>query len=288
MVISDGNQFGPGVPAITCGLRGLLSYELRIDGPNRDLHSGSFGGCVANPANALADVLASMRNGHEEILLPGFYDDVLPLSDLERCELAALPFDEKLFLEGLGVDASCGEDGFSLLERRWGRPTFDVCGLWGGHCQEARRNIVPAAAGAHFSFRLAPQQEPQKIASVLRQWVTERMPRGLRWELIERQRSPSVLVSRESPWVSAAIGAITDVFGRPPALIREGASIPIVATLQQRLNADPLLIGWGQNTDNTHGPNERFSLDDYHRAAVTHCHLWRRLAELSTRAIDRR
>ena len=141
---------------------------------------------------------------------------------------------------------------------------------------------MPAAAGAHFSFRLVPRQEPQKITNALRQWVAERIPAGLRWELIECQSAPSVLVSRESPWMKAAVGAIADAFGRPPLLIREGASIPVVAALQQRLNADPLLIGWGQSTDNTHGPNERFSLADYHMAAVAHCHLWKRLAGLST------
>lgn len=284
IVVSDGNQFGPGLPAITYSLRGVLCYELRIDGPNRELHSGSFGGCVANPANALADALASLRDARGRVVLPGFYDDVVPLSEAERREWEAMPFDERGFLEELGVDHGHGEDGFSLLERRWARPTFDVCALWGGHCQQPRRNIVPSAAGAHFSFRLAPLQDPQKITLALRQWLTERIPAGLRWELTEHQSSPSVHTPRESRWLDAARLAIEDAFGpgRPPLLIREGASIPVVSTLQQRLKADPLLIGWGQATDNTHGPNERFSLDDYHIAGVAHCHLWKRLANVAT------
>ncbi len=285
IVISDGNQFAPGSPAITCGLRGILSYELRLDGPNRDLHSGSFGGCVVDPANVLTKVLASIQDDRGRVLLPGFYDDVLPLSDEERSQWAALPWDEKSFLSQLGLDAGGGEEGFSLLQRRWARPTFDVCGLWGGHDRQPRRNIVPASAGAHFSFRLVPRQEPEKIAGVLRPWVLERIPAGIRCDLRQCQNSPSVLVPRGSPWIEAAMGAIADVFGRPPLLIREGASIPVVAALQQRLGADPLLIGWGQNTDNTHGPNERFSLDDYHRAAMAHCHLWKRLAELPTKEV---
>ncbi len=279
LIVSDGSQFAPGIPAITYGLRGVMYFELRLHGPRRDLHSGSFGGCVANPANVLADLLAGLKDANGRIRLPGFYDDVLPITEQERCGIAALPFDETRFLDDLGMDGGSGEEGYTLLERRWARPTFDVCGLWGGYQGEGRKTVLPASAGAKFSFRLVSRQDPGKITLALRQYLSERMPPGIRWELLDFQSAPSVVASRESPLVHAAAHAITDVFGQSPLFVREGASVPIVAAFQLKLDTEPLLIGWGQSTDNTHSPNERFSMADYHRAIAANGCLWKRIAE---------
>ncbi len=162
MVISDSGQFAPGVPAITYGLRGIAYYEVRLTGPKQDLHSGTFGGAVTNPANALAKLLAALVDDEGRIQLPGFYDDVVPLTDREREEFARLPFDEERFKDQLGVDGLTGEEGYTTLERRWARPTCDINGLWSGYQGEGAKTVLPARAGAKFSFRLVPNQDPHE------------------------------------------------------------------------------------------------------------------------------
>jgi acetylornithine deacetylase/succinyl-diaminopimelate desuccinylase-like protein len=278
IVISDGSQFAPGRPAITYGLRGIAYCELRLTGPNRDLHSGTFGGTVTNPANALARMLAGLVDPRGRVLLPGFYDDVVPLSDREREELRRLEFDERAYFAQLGVETGTGEEGFSVLERRWARPTFDLCGLWGGYQAEKAKTIIPAAAGAKLSFRLVPHQRPEAVTEALRRRLEELLPPGIRMELIDVHRSPGVVVPLESPFVAAAARAIEHAFGRRPVYTREGGSIPIVAALHEALGVDVLLLGWGQDDDNAHGPDERFALDDYHRGIAASARLWAELA----------
>ncbi len=179
VVISDGGKFSADIPAITYGLRGIAYYELRLSGPNRDLHSGSFGGSITNPANALAQMLAAMIDRRGKIRIPGFYDDVLPLADRERRQLAALPQDEHEFLAGVGVQSAAGEEGYSLLERRWARPTFDICGLTAGYQGIGAKTVLPARAAAKISFRLVPNQSPDKITAALRRWLPELTPPGI-------------------------------------------------------------------------------------------------------------
>jgi len=279
IVISDGAQFGPGQPAITYGLRGIAYYELRVRGPNRDLHSGSFGGAVTNPANAVARMLAGLVDQHGRIQIPGFYDQVVELSDRERRELAGLPFDEREFLAELGVSGAAGEEGYSLLERRWARPSYDVSSLWGGYQGKGAKTVLPATAGAKFSFRLVPNQDPDKVTEGLKERLAELCPPGIQWELIEHHGSPGMVVPLDSPYVEAACRAIEQAFGRRPFFIREGGSIPIVSTLHQALEADVLLLGWGQPDDNAHSPNEKFALADFHRAIHASARLWEEIAQ---------
>lgn len=278
VVISDGSQFAPGVPSICYGLRGIAYYELRLTGPNRDLHSGSFGGAVTNPANALTQILAGLKDNRGKVQIPGFYDDVLEITDRERKEFASLPFDENKFFEQIGVKGAVGEEGYSSLERRWVRPTFDICGLWSGYQGEGGKTVLPATAGAKISFRLVPNQVPAKITAGLRQRITELCPPGIEFQLIEMHGGAGIMVSLDSPYIEAAARAIEYAFGRRPVFAREGGSIPIVAEFNRKLKADTLLLGWGQDDDNTHSPNEKFCLADFHRGIKASAKLWEELA----------
>lgn len=280
IVISDGAQFAPGQPAITYGLRGIAYYNLVLRGPNRDLHSGSFGGTVTNPANALAQMLAALVDRRGRVQVPGFYDTVVPLGPRERLEMAALPFDEKAYLRQVGVDGASGEEGYTLLERRWARPTFDINGLWSGYQGEGAKTILPESAGAKFSFRLVPHQTPEQVTAALRPMLGSLCPPGIRMELTDLHGSPGVLVPLDSPYVQAAQRAIQQAFGRAPVFTREGGSIPIVAILHDLLGADTLLLGWGQDDDNAHSPDEKFSLADFHRGIQASALLWQELAKV--------
>ena len=280
IVVSDGCQFAPGQPAITYGLRGIVYYDLELTGPNRDLHSGSFGGSVTNPANALADLLAAVVDQRGKVQIPGFYDDVVPISERERCQFALLPFDEKQYWARLGVSDAAGEPGYTTLERRWARPTFDVCGLSSGYQGQGAMTIVPAKASAKISFRLVPNQDPNKVTEALRSMLAELCPPGIKMELSELAGSPGLLVPLDSPYIQAAARAIEQTFGRSPVFTREGGSIPIVATLHETLKADTLLLGWGQDDDNTHSPNEKLSLADFHRGIRASARLWQELSRI--------
>jgi len=282
VVVSDTCQFGPGQPAITYGLRGIAYYELLLSGPSQDLHSGSFGGAVTNPANVLSQLLSAIIDKEGRIQLPGFYDSVEPLTTREREGFQAMAFDEQKFFAQVGVDAATGESGYSTLERKWARPTFDVNGLWSGYQGEGAKTVLPARAGAKFSFRLVPNQTPEQITAVLQPFLEERLPPGITMELKDFHGSPGVLVPLESPYIEAAAAAIEHGFGRAPLFIREGGSIPIITTFSDKLQADTLLLGWGLSDDNTHSPNEKFCLADFHRGTRASAHLWAELAKLSS------
>ncbi len=284
IVISDCAQFAPGMPAITYGLRGIAYFELKLRGPRQDLHSGTFGGAVTNPANALTKLLAALRDDDGRIQVPGFYDDVVSLTDQERAEYRALPTTDAQFMESIGVAGVFGEKDYTSLERRWARPTFDINGLTSGYQGEGAKTVLPARASAKFSFRLVPDQDPHKIAASLRRFLEERLPPGIQMELIDHHGAPGVLVPLDSPYMHAAAAAIESGFGRAPVFVREGGSIPIVTTFAQELGADVLLLGWGQNDDNTHSPNEKFSLDDYHRGTLASAYLWQELAKLKLKS----
>lgn len=284
VVVSDTSQLGPGRPAITYGLRGIAYFELRLIGPKQDLHSGVFGGAVTNPANALAKMLAALVNGKGQVQMSGFYDDVVPLSDIERKQFAALGQDDAGFMKQLGVEALTGEEGFTTLERRWARPTFDINGLWGGYQGEGSKTVLPARAGAKFSFRLVPRQDPEKIHAALERRLTELCPPGIRMELIAYHGAPGIVVPLDSPYVAAAARAIEHGFGRAPEMIREGGTIPVATTFREELGVDTLFLGWGQNDDNAHSPNEKFSLADFHRGIKASTNLWGELAALGSPA----
>ena len=287
VVVSDTSQFARGVPAITYGLRGIAYYEIHLTGPNRDLHSGVFGGAVTNPVNALNRVLTSLINDDGKIQVPGFYDDVDPLSEQEKQEFAALPFDQAAYCKELDVDGTTGEAGFSTIERRWTRPSFDVHGIWGGYQGEGEKTVLPAHAAAKFSFRLVPGQDPEKITIALRKFLKEQIPTGIKMELRESHRAPGIVFPLDSPYLQAAADAIEQGFGNRPVFIREGGSIPIVSTFAEKLEADVLLLGWGQNDDNLHSPNEKFSLADFHHGICASAVLWDRLANLHKNSLHK-
>jgi succinyl-diaminopimelate desuccinylase len=282
VVISDSSQYGPGQPAVTYGLRGICYYELRLSGPRQDLHSGSFGGAVTNPANALSQILSAFLDKSGRIQVPGFYDDVLPLTPAERQQFADLKFDDVAFMESLGIKAMTGEEGYSTLERRWARPTFDINGLWSGYQGEGAKTVLPARSGAKFSFRLVPHQDPKKIHASLEAWLKKLCPPGIEMELVDMHSAPGSVVPLESPYMQAARAAITRGFGKAPVFIRSGGSIPVVNTFAQKLGIGTLLLGWGQDDDNPHSPNEKFLLDDFHRGIAASAALWDELGKLKS------
>jgi len=277
-VISDTSQFAPGMPAITYGLKGLAYFEVIVRGAKSDLHSGTFGGAVANPLNALAVILASLKGPDGRIEVPGFYDAVRPLADWERAEFAKLPFSEAEFQSSLGVPSLEGESGYTTLERKWARPTCDVHGLYGGYQGPGPKTVLPCRAGAKLSFRLVPDQDPKEVARRFRQHVAAVCPPGVTFEVIEHSGAPAVLVAVDTPGVRAATRAVAAGFGKAPVFIREGGSIPVVGLFKTELGVDTLLLGWGQNDDNLHGPNEKFALADFHRGIKASAYL---LAELT-------
>jgi acetylornithine deacetylase/succinyl-diaminopimelate desuccinylase-like protein len=277
-VISDTSQFAPGIPAVTYGLKGLAYFELIVQGAKTDLHSGTFGGAVANPCNALAVILASLKSPDGRIAIPGFYDAVRPLQDWERAEFAKLPFSEQEFQAQVGVTALDGEAGYTTLERKWARPTCDVNGIYGGYQGPGPKTVLPCKAGAKFSFRLVPDQDPKTVGTLLRAHLAKVCPPGVTYELIDHHGAPAVLVSVDTPGVRAAVRAIKAGFGTEPVFMREGGSIPVVGLFKDQLGVDTLLLGWGQNDDNLHGPNEKFALADFHRGIKASAYLFAELA----------
>jgi succinyl-diaminopimelate desuccinylase len=278
IVISDSSQYSRGQPAITYGLRGIAYFELRVHGPKADLHSGSFGGAVTNPALALARLLTEIKSPDGRIQLPGFYDSVVPLVDSERQMWKSLGFSEEQFAKQLGVSALSGEEGYTTLERRWARPTFDVHGLLGGYQGEGGKTIIPSWNGAKLSFRLVPNQDPKMVSEQLRAFVATHTPPGVRVEIIDLHGGLGVVVDPNSRFMRGAVKAVEEGFGVKPVLIREGGSIPIVAQMVDALKADVLLLGWGLDDDGAHSPNEKFCLDDFYRGIRASSRLWEYLA----------
>jgi len=213
------------------------------------------------------------------IAIEGFYDDVRPLEDWERAEFAKLPFSEADFQADLGGPCLAGEEGYTTLERKWARPTCDVNGIFGGYAGPGPKTVLPCTAGAKLSFRLVPDQDPATVEKLFREHVREHTPEGVTVEVITHHGAPAVLVNVDSPGFRAAVRAIKAGFGTEPVFIREGGSIPVVGLLKQHLKVDTLLLGWGQNDDNLHGPNEKFSLADFHRGIKAGAHLLQELAD---------
>jgi acetylornithine deacetylase/succinyl-diaminopimelate desuccinylase-like protein len=268
-VISDSEFFAPGVPSITYGLRGLAYVELRLRGPAADVHSGLHGGAVTNPVNALAGMVAAMHDAEGRVTIPGFYDDVLPLSDAEQADWRKLPFDEAEYARSLGVEAlGAGERGYGVLERRWARPTLDCNGILGGYTDEGSKTIIPAEAGVKISMRLVPAQEPAKVVAGFRRFVAAATPPGVTAELKVNAEARPVLLSRDSPAMDAGRAAMAEAFGREPAMIRCGASVPVTELIQRLLGLDAVLLGFGLPDDNPHGPNEHFRLGQFAGGAV--------------------
>ncbi|MEZ6063816.1 MAG: dipeptidase [Planctomycetaceae bacterium] len=277
-VISDSSQYGDGVPAIQYGLRGIVAAEVQLTGPSKDLHSGVFGGAVANPVNALTRLCGSLVDENGRVQIPGFYDDVAPLTEKEQAEFARLPFSEAEFLKQTGSSAVFGEAGYSTLERRWTRPTCDINGILGGYTGEGPKTIVPSKAMAKITCRLVPTQQPKKILDALEAFLKPQVPPGLKFDFLRFHGCPAFVFDPTSPWISAASEALQKAFGNAPVFIREGGSIPVVSSFQQILGIDTLLLGWGRNTDDLHSPNEHFHVADFHNGITASAYLWEALA----------
>jgi acetylornithine deacetylase/succinyl-diaminopimelate desuccinylase-like protein len=270
VVICDSSMYAKGQPAILYGLKGLAYMEIKVVGPRRDLHSGTFGGAVANPANALCQIISRLRDpATGRILIPGFYDDVQPLEEWERKEFARLPFDEAAYCEEIGIEESFGEEGYTTLERAWARPTCDVNGLYGGYEGKGAKTVLPAWAGAKISMRLVPDQQPDTIAELFREHVQAVTPRGVTTEVKFIHGAPAILISAEGPMIEAAAKAQEATWGKAPVHIREGGSIPIVGTFSDVLECPVLLVGLGLPDDRLHSPNEKIDLENYYRGIET-------------------
>jgi acetylornithine deacetylase/succinyl-diaminopimelate desuccinylase-like protein len=273
-VISDTPMYDADHPSLCYGLRGLAYLQVDVEGPGSDLHSGTWGGIVANPALALATMLAQLKDAAGRVDIPGFYDAVRPIAAEERQALAALPLDEARLAAELGAAALVGEEGYTPLERLWARPTLDVHGLWGGFSGEGAKTVIPARAGAKLSCRLVPDQNPDAIAALVAAQLERLAPPGVRVQVRVLHGGRPVVTPLDHPALQAAGRAIERGFGKPPSFIREGGSIPFVATLVQELGLPCVLLGVGLPDEHTHAPNEFFHLANFYSGMRTVAALW--------------
>jgi len=269
VMISDTTMYDVDMPSITYGLRGLAYFELRVTGPDRDLHSGMFGGAVANPLNALCTMVAAMKDENGRITLPDFYNSVADVSPEERAELARLPYDAGDFARLVGATETTGEAGYTDIERLWARPTLDLCGIWGGYQGEGAKTVLPSKAGAKLSMRLVAHQQVEQVAEQLRRFVAEHTPAGVTVEVVELHGGPPALTPTDSAPVRASLRALKEAFGVDPYLIRSGGSIPIVADFDRVLGVPVVLMGFGLPDQNAHSPDEKMSLRNYHRGIAS-------------------
>lgn len=280
IVVSDTAQFAKGYPAICYGLRGICYMEVFVRGPKMDLHSGEYGGTVTNPANALAQMIAKMHDpATGKVAIPGFYDDVVELTPADRAEFEKLPFNEAEYKKHLDVDATPGEKGYSILERKGARPTLDVNGMKAGYIGPGAKTVIGAEASAKISMRLVPNQEPAKIRAAFEAYVKAITPPGLQVKCENYGMARPVVVPTDSPALSKARAAMENAFGAKTVLMRSGGSIPVVETFKNVLGISALLVGYGLPDDALHSPNEKFSLEDFHRGIKTAAYLVEELAK---------
>ena len=263
ILVSDTSMIAKDIPSITTGLRGLAYWEVEVTGPNRDLHSGIYGGAVANPINELCKLIARMTDEHNRITIPGFYEDVVPVSEEERKRLAQNPFDEKKYKEAIAVSELQGEEGFSTTERTGIRPTFDVCGIWGGYTGEGSKTILPSRAYAKISSRLVPNQDHEKIALLFKRYFESVAPKSVKVEVTVHHGGQGYLCPIDHPAYLAAEQALLKVFGKMQVPVRSGGSIPIVSTFEKVLGIKTILMGFGLESDAIHSPNENFQLENF-------------------------
>ena len=273
-LISDTPLFDRGIPSICYGLRGLAYFQLDLKGSSQDLHSGSFGGTVINPNFALAHIISSLKDSEGRILIPGFYDDVAPMSDREKEELSRLPFDQERFRGEVGAPELFGEKGYGTLERIWSRPTLEVNGLCGGFTGEGAKTVIPATAMAKISMRLVPNQDPDRIAHLFEQHLKTVTPGSVELTLTRMHGGNPWLASIDHPAIRAASRAFEKGFGAKPVFVREGGSIPVVTTLAETLGLSTVLMGVGLPDENAHAPNERLDLGNYQTGIVSIAHFF--------------
>jgi acetylornithine deacetylase/succinyl-diaminopimelate desuccinylase-like protein len=281
IVISDTGMPARGQPALTYGLRGIAAFEITLQGPGRDLHSGIFGGTVDNPAMALAQLLAKLRDKRGRIAIPGFYDGVLPLTAFERKQFTRLPFNGREYERFLGVPKLFGERGFTPLEQRAARPTLEINGLTSGYQGEGSKTIIPAWARAKITMRLVPNQRQAEIMKITERHLKRLCPPTVRLEFKPGHGAEPYLVSPANPQAQAALRALKAAFGRDPVLMREGGSIPIVNQFKRIVRADSLMVGLALPDDNAHSPNEKFDLDCFAKGQIMSAYLWPELSAAS-------
>ena len=278
VVISDSGMFARGVPSMCYGLRGLVYFQIDLRGSNTDLHSGSFGGAVANPAFVLAQMLTQMKDRGGRIKIPGFYDDVRPLQPEERAAWAQLPFNEKQYKKDFGIPKLFGETGYTTLERTWARPTFEVNGLLSGFTGDGAKTVLPAVAMAKVSMRLVPDQLPNKVAELFEAYVRTITPKTVELKITRMHGGKSWMTAFDNPFVQAAGRAIERGFGKKPIFTREGGSIPVVSTFQEELGLPSVLFGVGLPDENAHAPNEKLDIGNFHNGIIASAYLYDEIA----------
>ncbi len=263
VLISDTSLYAPGLPTLTYGLRGLCYMEVEVTGPNKDLHSGSYGGAVANPVNVLAKMIASLHDKNGKVTIPGFYDGILQLSRQERENFKKLKFSESAYMKEVGVKELAGEKGYTTLERQWARPTLDCNGIVGGYTGEGAKTIIPSKVSSKISMRLVSNQDPKKIAKLFTAHIKAIAPKSVKVTVKELHGGYPVITPIDGKATIAASKAMERAFGKKTVYMREGGSIPVVAAFANELKAPAVLMGFGLNSENLHSPNEHFSLTHF-------------------------
>jgi acetylornithine deacetylase/succinyl-diaminopimelate desuccinylase-like protein len=281
VLISDTSMLSMENPSLETGLRGLSYLEVEVVGPNRDLHSGVYGGAVANPATILCQLIASLHDEHNHITMPGFYDDVLPLSEADRAALNKAPFDLEDYKKDLGVNDVWGEKGYTTLERTGTRPTLEVNGIWGGYTGEGAKTVLPSKASAKISMRLVPNQQSDKITQLFTEHFQKIAPAYVKVKVSAHHGGEPVVTPTDSVAYRAAQKAISESFGKEPIPTRGGGSIPIVALFEKELGIKTVLMGFGLDSDNLHSPNEKYDLANYYKGIETIPLFHKYFAELS-------
>lgn len=284
ILVSDTSLMGMESPSITCGLRGLAFVEVELTGPNRDLHSGLFGGAVANPINVLSKMIGSLIDDKGRITVKGFYDDVHNFSDEERKMINAAPFSEAAFMKGIGITEVAGEEGYSTLERKGTRPTLDVCGIWGGYIGEGAKTVIPSKASAKISMRLVAGQDFQKITQQFIEHFKAITPEGVTLKVTPSHGGYPYNASISSDAYRAAADAIEATFGKQPVPFYSGGSIPIISTFERVLGIKSILMGFGLDSDAIHSPNENYPVENFYRGIQTIPLFYHNLAEQAKKA----
>ncbi|MDA3891358.1 MAG: dipeptidase [Salinivirgaceae bacterium] len=269
ILVSDTGLIAQDIPSITTGLRGLSYWEVEVTGPNRDLHSGLFGGAVANPVNVLAKMVAQMVDENGKISIPGFYNDVIDVDKTERAEMAKAPFDEEAYKKAIDVEELAGEKGYSPSEHTGIRPSFDICGIWGGYTGEGAKTVLPSKAFAKISTRLVPNQDNQKISKQFKEHFESMAPKSVKVKVKPLHGGQAYVCPTDTPAYLAADKAYTETFGKKPVPVRSGGSIPIISDFEQILGIKSVLMGFGLESDAIHSPNENFPLFNFFKGIET-------------------